>query len=60
MVLEEAPVPVNQVFTPPSVDEFFEELIDSCKAWRFLKHHDNILQFIQRKNAQIMGPLFKV
>ena len=59
-VLEDSPIPDNAIFTPPNVDEFAEDLICDRKAWRFMKLHDNSFKFIQKKVAQVMGPLYKV
>ncbi|VDI74486.1 Hypothetical predicted protein [Mytilus galloprovincialis] len=59
-VLGDSPVPSNTILSPPSIDEFIEDLIGNRKAWRFMKLHDNSLKFIQKKVALIMGPLFKM
>lgn len=54
-VLEDAPVPENEIFNPPNIDDFIEDLIGNRKAWRFMKLHDNSLnlKFIQKKVAHI-------
>ncbi|CAC5416231.1 unnamed protein product [Mytilus coruscus] len=59
-VLGDSLVPSNAILSPPSIDEFIEDLIGNRKAWRFMKLNDNSLKFIQKKVALIMGPLFKM
>lgn len=58
-ILDAAPVPANAFCTPPKVDDFVEDFID-FNAMKFLKMQDKSLTFIQKKIAQIMGPLAKI
>ncbi|XP_034301275.2 uncharacterized protein [Magallana gigas] len=58
-ILDAAPVPANAFCTPPKVDDFEEDFI-AFNAMKFLKMQDKSLTFIQKKIAQIMGPLAKI
>lgn len=58
-ILDAAPVPANAFCTPPKVDDFVEDFID-FNALNLLKMQNKSLTFIQKKIAQIMGPLAKI
>ena len=59
-VLKAAPIPVNTFLCPPEADDYIEDMINDPKAMRFLKLQDHSLKTIQKKVAQVMGPLSKL
>ena len=62
-MLKAAPIPVNTLLCPPpppEEDDYIEDMINDPKAMRFLKLQDHSLKTIQKKVAQVMGPLSKL
>lgn len=58
-ILDTSPVPADAFCMTSKVDEFVKDFID-FNAMTFLKMQDKSLAFIQKKIAQITGPLVKI
>ena len=59
-VLKDTPIPANAVFVPPDLDDFVEILVTDKRKRMYTKIQDGSLKYVQKKLAQIMGPLGKI